>query len=118
MSNATITIARTIAVPIQKAGRCRSCCIKSAYPPSTRGTHQLDSQVMSMIENTVDGARRTELVGRATYANAARKRRQSMLRDSKAFSGFAVDDLEKAKAFYGQTLGLPIAEVDPENGVM
>jgi catechol 2,3-dioxygenase-like lactoylglutathione lyase family enzyme len=29
-----------------------------------------------------------------------------MLADSKAFSGFAVDDLEKAEEFYGQTLGL------------
>ena len=29
-----------------------------------------------------------------------------MLSDSKAFSGFAVDDLEKAKAFYSDTLGL------------
>jgi predicted enzyme related to lactoylglutathione lyase len=29
-----------------------------------------------------------------------------MLANSKAFSGFAVDDLEKAKEFYGETLGL------------
>jgi catechol 2,3-dioxygenase-like lactoylglutathione lyase family enzyme len=29
-----------------------------------------------------------------------------MLTNSKAFSGFAVDDLEKAHAFYGDTLGL------------
>lgn len=29
-----------------------------------------------------------------------------MLKDSKAFSGFSVDDLNKAKEFYGQTLGL------------
>lgn len=29
-----------------------------------------------------------------------------MLRESKAFSGFAVDDLEKAREFYGETLGL------------
>ena len=29
-----------------------------------------------------------------------------MLRDSKAFSGFSVDDLDKAKEFYGGTLGL------------
>jgi catechol 2,3-dioxygenase-like lactoylglutathione lyase family enzyme len=29
-----------------------------------------------------------------------------MLADTKAYSGFAVDDLEKAKQFYGETLGL------------
>jgi predicted enzyme related to lactoylglutathione lyase len=31
-----------------------------------------------------------------------------MLRDSKAFSGFATNDLEAAKAFYGDTLGLDV----------
>ncbi|HVC42899.1 MAG TPA: VOC family protein [Candidatus Saccharimonadales bacterium] len=29
-----------------------------------------------------------------------------LLRNSKAFSGFAVNDLDKARAFYGETLGL------------
>ncbi|HEX6586926.1 MAG TPA: VOC family protein [Solirubrobacterales bacterium] len=29
-----------------------------------------------------------------------------MLENSKAYSGFAVDDIEKAKEFYGETLGL------------
>jgi predicted enzyme related to lactoylglutathione lyase len=29
-----------------------------------------------------------------------------MLENSKAYSGFAVDDLQKALAFYGETLGL------------
>lgn len=33
-----------------------------------------------------------------------------MLKDSKAFSGFSVDDIPKAKAFYGQTLGLDVSE--------
>ena len=33
-----------------------------------------------------------------------------MLEDSKAFSGFAVPDVEKAKEFYGKTLGLNISE--------
>jgi catechol 2,3-dioxygenase-like lactoylglutathione lyase family enzyme len=33
-----------------------------------------------------------------------------MLRDSKAFSGFAVGDIEKAKEFYGETLGLKVSE--------
>lgn len=33
-----------------------------------------------------------------------------MLKDSKAFSGFSVGDLQQAKRFYGETLGLEIAE--------
>jgi catechol 2,3-dioxygenase-like lactoylglutathione lyase family enzyme len=33
-----------------------------------------------------------------------------MFQDSKAFSGFAVDDLAAAKRFYGQTLGFPVVE--------
>jgi catechol 2,3-dioxygenase-like lactoylglutathione lyase family enzyme len=32
-----------------------------------------------------------------------------MLKESKAFSGFAVDDLEEARAFYGETLGLDVS---------
>jgi predicted enzyme related to lactoylglutathione lyase len=35
-----------------------------------------------------------------------------MLDASKAYSGFAVDDLEKAKDFYGQTLGLEVKVLD------
>ena len=33
-----------------------------------------------------------------------------MLQDSKAFSGFSIDDIHKAKQFYSQTLGLDISE--------
>jgi catechol 2,3-dioxygenase-like lactoylglutathione lyase family enzyme len=33
-----------------------------------------------------------------------------MFRDSKAFSGFAVQDLDAARAFYGQTLGLEVQD--------
>ena len=33
-----------------------------------------------------------------------------MLSDSKAFSGFAVDNLQAAKAFYGGVLGLSVSE--------
>ena len=36
-----------------------------------------------------------------------------MLANSKAFSGFAVDDLDKARAFYADTLGL---KVEPTEG--
>ncbi len=33
-----------------------------------------------------------------------------MLKESKAFSTFAVDDVAKAKQFYGETLGLDVTE--------
>ncbi len=33
-----------------------------------------------------------------------------MLKDSKAFSGFSVNDVAAAKEFYGQKLGLEVAE--------
>jgi catechol 2,3-dioxygenase-like lactoylglutathione lyase family enzyme len=35
-----------------------------------------------------------------------------VFKDIKAFSGFSVDDLEKAKQFYGQTLGLDVSETN------
>jgi catechol 2,3-dioxygenase-like lactoylglutathione lyase family enzyme len=38
-----------------------------------------------------------------------------MLRDRNAFSGFAVGDIEKAKEFYGRTLGLKVWE---SNGLL
>lgn len=40
-----------------------------------------------------------------------------MFKDTKAFSSFSVDDLEKAKEFYGQTLGLDVEET-PEGLVL
>jgi catechol 2,3-dioxygenase-like lactoylglutathione lyase family enzyme len=33
-----------------------------------------------------------------------------MLKDAKAFSGFSVDDIPRAKQFYGETLGLNVSE--------
>jgi catechol 2,3-dioxygenase-like lactoylglutathione lyase family enzyme len=33
-----------------------------------------------------------------------------MLKESKAFSGFSVNDIQKAKDFYGRTLGLEVSE--------
>jgi catechol 2,3-dioxygenase-like lactoylglutathione lyase family enzyme len=41
-----------------------------------------------------------------------------MLANSKAFSGFAVDDLDKAQQFYGETLGLKVELLDEENGLL
>ncbi|MCX5380500.1 VOC family protein [Streptomyces sp. NBC_00091] len=38
-----------------------------------------------------------------------------MFSDTKAFSGFAVDDLERAREFYGRTLGLRVTE---EHGML
>ena len=38
-----------------------------------------------------------------------------MLRDSKAFSGFAVDDVQAARRFYAETLGLETSE---EHGML
>ena len=44
-------------------------------------------------------------------ASASRGRRPSKLfRDAKAFSSFSVNDLQQAKEFYGQTLGLDVKE--------
>jgi len=41
-----------------------------------------------------------------------------MFADTKAFSGFAVDDLEKAREFYAETLGLKVTVLDEEQGLM
>ena len=41
-----------------------------------------------------------------------------MLADSKALSGYAVDDIEEARTFYGETLGLNTEMLDAENGLM
>lgn len=41
-----------------------------------------------------------------------------MLADSKAYSGFAVDDLDAAKQFYGETLGLNVEVMDEEHGLL
>ena len=41
-----------------------------------------------------------------------------MLANSKAFSGFAVNDLEQARRFYGETLGLNVETLDDEHGLL
>jgi catechol 2,3-dioxygenase-like lactoylglutathione lyase family enzyme len=38
-----------------------------------------------------------------------------MFENTKAFSGFSVDDIPKARQFYGETLGLRVSE---ENGML
>jgi catechol 2,3-dioxygenase-like lactoylglutathione lyase family enzyme len=41
-----------------------------------------------------------------------------MLADSRAFSGFAVQDLDRARSFYADTLGLRTTVLDEQNGLM
>jgi catechol 2,3-dioxygenase-like lactoylglutathione lyase family enzyme len=41
-----------------------------------------------------------------------------MLANTKAISGFAVDDLLKAREFYGETLGLKTSVLDEANGLL
>jgi catechol 2,3-dioxygenase-like lactoylglutathione lyase family enzyme len=41
-----------------------------------------------------------------------------MLTESKAFSGFAVDDVQKAREFYGETLGLNTSVLSEEGGLI
>ena len=41
-----------------------------------------------------------------------------MLENSRAYSGFAVKDVDKAREFYGGTLGLKVSILDQENGLM
>jgi catechol 2,3-dioxygenase-like lactoylglutathione lyase family enzyme len=41
-----------------------------------------------------------------------------MLENTSAYSGFAVDDFDKARQFYGETLGLKVTVLDEENGLM
>ena len=41
-----------------------------------------------------------------------------MLADTKAYSGFAVDDVQKAREFYGETLGLRTTVLDEEAGLL
>lgn len=40
-----------------------------------------------------------------------------MFSDSKATSGFAVNDLKRAREFYEETLGLEVEELDQQHGV-
>jgi catechol 2,3-dioxygenase-like lactoylglutathione lyase family enzyme len=41
-----------------------------------------------------------------------------MLDNTRAYSGFAVDDIGKAREFYGDTLGLNTSMLDEEAGLM
>jgi len=41
-----------------------------------------------------------------------------MFANTKAYNGFAVDDLGKAREFYGETLGIKTSVMSEENGLM
>jgi catechol 2,3-dioxygenase-like lactoylglutathione lyase family enzyme len=41
-----------------------------------------------------------------------------MFADTKAYNGFAVDDLDKAREFYGETLGLRTTVLDEAAGLL
>src|SRR6185312_16670817 len=43
---------------------------------------------------------------------------ETMLQDSRAFSGIGVDDLEAARRFYGETLEQRVEVLDEQNGLM
>jgi predicted enzyme related to lactoylglutathione lyase len=43
-------------------------------------------------------------------ATPARKRASNMFKEAKSFSSFSVNDLKKAKEFYGEKLGLDVSE--------
>src|SRR5207253_763495 len=46
------------------------------------------------------------------------ERSWTMFANSKAYSGFAVDDMKKAAEFYGETLGLETSVLDEEQGLL
>ena len=41
-----------------------------------------------------------------------------MFKDTKAFSGFSVDNLARAREFYTGTLGLPVSDVEGMGGLL
>jgi len=45
-------------------------------------------------------------------ATPARKKASNIFQEARSFSSFSVDDLKKAKEFYGNKLGLDIAETE------
>ena len=50
------------------------------------------------------------MTAQGTAQKTSRQRISSMFKDSKSFSSFSVNDLKKAKEFYGETLGLGVTE--------
>src|ERR1700730_16622214 len=48
--------------------------------------------------------------GAEQLTSAIEPRSKNMLEKSKSFSGFSVDDTQRAKGFYSRTLGLEVSE--------
>ena len=41
-----------------------------------------------------------------------------MFENARSFHGLGVDDLQKAREFYGETLGLKVTVLDEQNGLL
>src|SRR5687767_6903262 len=52
-------------------------------------------------------------MGTSAWVQRATRKEGAMLAKSKAFQGFSVPDLNAARRFYGETLGLDVAEEPP-----
>jgi catechol 2,3-dioxygenase-like lactoylglutathione lyase family enzyme len=75
---------------------------------------------MGICQGAIRGAERdgtffAAMVSRGCKDEPSVKQEEPMFKDTKAFSGFSVNDIPKAKAFYGQTLGLEVTE---EHGML
>ena len=46
------------------------------------------------------------------------ERGRELLGGTKVFNGFAVDDVQRAREFYGDTLGLKVEVLDEQNGLL
>jgi predicted enzyme related to lactoylglutathione lyase len=76
--------------------------------PELRAEPAIDSEIMAVETD------RGNVYAELTYSDSPihKYRRLYMFRDNHAFSGFSVDDIQKAKQFYGQTLGMKVTEND------
>ena len=71
-----------------------------------------DSRACKMTWQSINVTPESEEIQMTAQAaqKTTRKNTPGMFKDSKAFSGFSVNDLKKAKEFYGDTLGLDVIE--------
>jgi catechol 2,3-dioxygenase-like lactoylglutathione lyase family enzyme len=54
----------------------------------------------------------------APFAGRNQEKEANMLENARPYSSFAVPDPQEARRFYGETLGLEVEELDPENGLL
>jgi FAD/FMN-containing dehydrogenase/catechol 2,3-dioxygenase-like lactoylglutathione lyase family enzyme len=95
------------AVDVRHRGGAMARPDASAGPVGRRGSHRARRLTRPMSSGPRDG-----LLGYIHQGGPM------MLANAKAFSGFAVDDLEKARAFYADTLGVNVELLDEEHGLM